>query len=54
MFSIAGFFQVRQFFDDLVGVLGAELIDVTRTMVAEGAFAPVAPTRTKVGDDTLG
>ena len=54
MFGVTGFFQVCQFFDDLVGVLSSELIDVARTVVAESAFTPVASACSEVGNDTFG
>ena len=44
MFGVEFVFQVFQFIDDLLGMLGAELVDITCTVIAKRAFAPVTTT----------
>ena len=51
MFGVEFVFQVFQFIDDLLGMLGAELVDITCTVIAKRAFAPVTTARAKIGHE---
>ena len=51
MFGVEFVFQVFQFIDNLLGMLGAELVDITCTVIAERAFAPVTTARAKIGHE---